>query len=59
MQFLKNLFNDDDTIIGLCGFDLEKRKYNKNLLSSSTFSPKTNLRNIFETKIERNILLSV
>lgn len=59
MQFLKNLFNDDDTIIGLCGFDLEKRKYNKKILSSSTFSPKTNLRNIFETKIEKNILLSV
>lgn len=59
MDFFKNFFNEESTIIGLCGFNLEKRRYNKSMISSQIFSPQAASKKVFETKFEKNIFLSL
>lgn len=57
MEFLKNFFNDDSKIIGLCGFDLEKPYYSKNTFTPPVFKTGNISENFFETKLTNNILL--
>lgn len=61
MKFLKNFFNDESTIVGLCRFDSIKQKYNKNVTTSGLendffFNP-FQTQQVFETNISRNALL--
>lgn len=57
MEFLKKFFNNEGTIIGLCGFDLEKPYYSKNTFTPPVFKACYLNENIFETKVDGNILL--
>lgn len=59
MEFLKNFFNDDSKIIGLCGFDLEKPYYSKNTFTPPVFKTDYKNENIFETKFNENVFLSL
>lgn len=54
MQFLKNFFNDENTIVGLCAF--ERRKTSRTKFSESFFHD-FQMREKFIPKIENNILL--
>lgn len=56
MNFLKNFFNDENTIIGLCGFEGLKPNYVEAIKNDFCFNPfqqKTN----FETNFSKNTLL--
>ncbi len=53
MKFLKKLFNDDDKIIGLCGF--KKKETTKSFSYTPQFSA-TKL--IYSTNTKNNFLLS-
>lgn len=55
MNFLKNFFDDENTIIGLCGFESMKPKYVEAVKNDFYFNPfqKTN----FETDFSKNTLL--
>lgn len=64
MEFIKSFFNDDSSIVGLCGFEEMKPKLNKKDVTKGVcdviFNPfipqKPNQFN-FETNFERNVLL--
>ncbi len=57
MQFLKSLFEDDTTIIGLCGFKGMKRSYKQNPIKNEfNFNP-LEYKNLFETNFGANKLL--
>lgn len=65
MEFLKKFFDDESKIIGLCGFETMKPKYEGESLknegffnhfqSGRSFSPQYT--NIFETNFAKNALL--
>lgn len=57
MNFLKNLFDDESTIIGLCGFNLEKSNYNQNLIKKDLFFNSFQIEKVFETDFTKNVLL--
>lgn len=57
MKFLKNFFNDDSKIIGLCGFDNMKPNYPKKILNRDIFSRVLQTEMVFETDFDKNILL--
>lgn len=63
MKFLKNLFEDESTIIGLCGFKAMRPKYGqKPIMKEDFFNPfefKKPLGSNFETNLKENILLKV
>lgn len=59
MNFLKTFFNDNSIKIGLCGFSLVKRNYDKSIFSpafipSNPFQREKN----YKTNFENNIFLS-
>ena len=57
MNFLKSLFGEDTTIIGLSGFKGMTRSYNKNPIKNTfDFNP-LEYKNIFESNYGRNKLL--
>lgn len=61
MEFLKNFFDDDSHIIGLCGFESLKPKYNEAEIRSYFFKVlKPEKQPIFnyETKFTSNVFLS-
>ncbi len=52
MEFLKNLFKDDDKVIGLCSFNKKTQKV-------YTFAPQIKNTNLFySTNTKNNFLLS-
>lgn len=57
MEFLKNFFNDDNTKVGLCGFDMKRPNYGitfgKSDLSFRSFQSEK----AFETDFGGNVLL--
>ena len=60
MEFLKKLFDDDDKIVGLCGFKekdkkIDLRRYIAPQAYNNIFE-KTNL--VFNTNTKHNFLLS-
>lgn len=58
MNFLKNFFNDDNMIIGLCGFNMTKTSYNKtDAILDRLFSTRDN--KSFNTDFSKNFFLSV
>lgn len=67
MEFIKSLFNDDGAIVGLCGFEEMKPKFDKadkkgvtSGVNDAIFNPFISKRPsayIFETNFERNVLL--
>lgn len=57
MNFLKKFFKEDDTIIGLCGFDNMKPNYCKKPIMSDNFFNAFELEKVFETCYDKNILL--
>lgn len=57
MNFLKNFFNDDSTIIGLCSFDKNRGEYcNKTIINEVLFN-NVSFEKTFETNFSRNALL--
>lgn len=61
MNFLKNFFDDESKIIGLCGFKTIKQKHKETLPESTFFfnpfqGEKVYVSN-FETNFSKNILL--
>lgn len=67
MEFIKRFFNDDGAIVGLCGFEEMKPKFDKankkgitkgvcNVIFNPFIPQKPNQFN-FETNFERNVLL--
>ena len=57
MKFLKNLFGDDTTVVGLCGFKDMKRTYNQTPIKNNfDFNP-LEYKQIFETNFGVNKLL--
>lgn len=60
MKFLKSFFNDEGAIVGLCGFEQMKPKYNKKGINKGVsdvfFNPFIS-QNSFETNLEKNVLL--
>lgn len=59
MNFFKQFFNDESTIIGLCGFETMKPNYNKNLADNNFFFNSFLTEKTFETNLKKNILLSI
>lgn len=57
MNFLKNFFNDESGIVGLCGFETLKPKYNQNTVSNEFFFNAIQQKDIFKTDFSKNILL--
>lgn len=57
MNFLKNFFNDDSKIVGLCGFDNLKPNYCQRPVMEEVFFNPYNSQNIFETNFRKNVLL--
>lgn len=64
MEFIKKIFNDDSTIVGLCGFEEMKPNYNKKSLNTGVcnvifnpFIPQKPSTFNFETNFEGNVLL--
>lgn len=56
MKFLKNFFNDESTIIGLCGFESMKPKYVESIKNDFYFNP-FQQNPVFETNFSKNTLL--
>lgn len=59
MEFLRNFFNDEGTVIGLCGFKNIKPDYNKNLIENCFFTNSFQTRKTFETNFKNNSLLKI
>jgi len=59
MNFLKNFFNDESKIIGLCGFETMKPKYGSNTVINDSFFEHFSVDKHFETNFSQNNLLSV
>lgn len=57
MEFLKRFFNDENTIIGLCGFENMKPDYNKNSGEINFFTNSFQTEKVFETNFGGNVLL--
>lgn len=57
MEFLRNFFNDESAVIGLCGFKDTKMNYNKNLIENCFFTNSFQTRKTFETNFGGNVLL--
>lgn len=56
MEFIKNLFKDDEKIIGLCGFKNQKMPLSLPNHRYENMFGKTNL--VFKTNTKYNFLLS-
>lgn len=56
MNFLKNFFNDDSTIIGLCGFGLEKSNAYARPFTNQKINP-FDFEKVFVTNVKENVLL--
>lgn len=59
MNFLKNFFDDDGQIIGLCGFDMMKPKYSQNPIKTDFFFNPFETKSNFETNFSKNTMLSL
>ena len=59
MNFLKNFFDDESKIIGLCSFETMKPKYGTKAAMDDSFFNHFSMDNHFETKFEKNIFLGV
>lgn len=58
MNFLKNLFNDERMIIGLCGFNMTKHNNNRTeVILDRLFSTRDN--KSFQTDFSKNFYLNV
>lgn len=57
MNFLKNFFDDECKIIGLCGFQTMKPKYNENSIDNDFFFNPFEHKRVFETNYTNNVLL--
>jgi hypothetical protein len=61
MNFLKNFFNDESVIVGLCSFNTMNPKYSENPIEKdfffNPFESKTTYHYSFETNFQNNILL--
>lgn len=56
MKFIKNFFNDNSTIIGLCGFET-RPKCLKNFDMNDFPANKFQIDKIFKTNFEKNIFV--
>lgn len=59
MNFIKNLFNDESTIIGLCGFEKNKPKCYNNNIAKTAFLNTFAIKTTFETNFAKNVFLEV
>ncbi|MEI8129029.1 MAG: hypothetical protein WCG95_05370 [bacterium] len=59
MDFFKNFFNDEATIIGLCGFKTIKSKYINNPIENDFFFNPFESNRVFETNFKQNVFLEV
>jgi len=57
MEFLKKIFNDDSTVIGLCGFGGAKQRGNKSLMKQDFLFNDFQTEKVFLTNFEQNVLL--
>jgi len=57
MSFLKTLFNDEGTKIGLCGFKMTKPKYSKTSTEPTFYFNPFQQEKAFETNFRANVLL--
>lgn len=57
MKFLKNFFNDESKIIGLCGFKSMRTGYPKSSMETDFFFNPFQREKAFETNYTRNTLL--
>lgn len=57
MEFLKKIFNDDNTIVGLCGFDSMKPDYRSAAMIKENFFNHMDCKKTFETNFTTNTLL--
>lgn len=58
MNFLKNFFNDDSTIIGLCSFGITRPKSTSPIENEIFFNPFQGGKH-YETNFKNNVFLSV
>lgn len=59
MKFLKNFFDDESTIIGLCGFNSKKPVYFEKSYVRTRFLKTLKSEKNFSTNITKNVFLSV
>lgn len=57
MEFLKKIFNDEDTIVGLCGFDNMKPDYRTRAMIRENLFNHLDCKKTFETNFATNTLL--
>jgi hypothetical protein len=61
MKFLKNFFNDESTIVGLCGFKTMRPNYSKNPIEKDFFFNPFQIEKPcafnYETNFRNNVLL--
>lgn len=57
MKFLKNFFNDESKIVGLCAFKTMRPKYAQTALKADIFFNPFESNKPFETNFKQNILL--
>lgn len=61
MNFLKNFFDDESQIIGLCGFKTMRPKHNETQIENTFFFNPFQVEKVcvsdFETNFSKNILL--
>lgn len=59
MNFFKKLFNDESTVIGLCGFKTTKLTYINPPVKNDFFFNPFETNRVFETNFEQNVFLKV
>ena len=59
MNFIKNFFNDESKIIGLCGFKTIRTKYSKKTIEPDFFFNPFENNKAFETNFKKNVLLKI
>lgn len=57
MQFIKKFFDDESTIVGLCGFDSLKPKTYSKTANEELFFNFAQMNKIFETNFKENVFL--
>lgn len=56
MNFLKNFFDDESKIIGLCGFEMMKPKYSQNPIENDFFFNPFKGERLFTPNYETNFI---
>lgn len=57
MEFLKNFFNDESTVIGLCKFEKTKHRYCQTPVLEEIFFQPFLVKSVYKTDTKKNIFL--